>query len=93
MPITYQKARADHEYLWRTYGPACDMTGSYVDSEDLARLLRSPTKTTARDCYCRQIRYWFQAGPDRNWGSSNADWRDDPKVKQIARRHDLGIMA
>lgn len=81
--VTYEQARADHEYLWGTYAPAHDMTGAYVDQEDLAKLLRSPTKETAAKCYIAQIEYWFQRGPD----TDNDDWKTDPKVHEIAERH------
>lgn len=82
--LTYAQARADHEYLWNTYGPALDMTGGYVDSEDLDRLLRSPTKSTARACYVDQIEYWFDVGPE---DKDPDTWRRDPKVREIAERH------
>ena len=91
MSIRYSQARADHEYLWTTYGPAQDMTGGYVDSSDLVALLRSPTKATAADCCGRQIQYWFEAGPDTAFGRSGSDWRTDRKVKAIARRHHMDI--
>ncbi len=61
------------------------MTGAYVDSDDLARLLTRPTKATARDCYCRQITYWFQSGPDGI--NCSMDWITDPAVHEIAERH------
>jgi hypothetical protein len=97
MVITYKQAREDHEYLWGAYGPAYDMTGAYVDQEDLALLLRKPSKITARDCYCRQIDYWFRVGPDNGslfaWGSGGLDANtlieSDPKLKEIAVRHGL----
>ena len=91
MSIGYGQARADHEYLWRTYGPAWDMTGGYVDSKDLDALLLSPTKATARDCYCSQIEYWFQAGPETMFGRSGGDWCTDRRVKDIARRHRMEL--
>ena len=84
MAITYEQARADHEYLW-DIGAACDMTGGYVDQEDLARLLKSPSKSTARRLYCNQIAYWFDVGPDPN-GQSAIPW-DDPMICEIANRH------
>ena len=85
MQITYEQARKDHEYLW-SIGPAKDMTGGYVDQGDLAKLLRNPTKATARDCYVSQIVYWFQIGPD---GSAPAGdlIALDPMVAEIADRH------
>lgn len=59
MTITerYNQARADHEYLWDTYAPASDMTGAYVDQDDLEKLLKNPTKKTAVECYEAQIEY------------------------------------
>jgi hypothetical protein len=88
--ITYDQARADHEYLW-SIGPAYDMTGGYVDQDDLVKLLEKPTKATARSCYCSQISYWFEVGPDGETNSltSNLEgipW-DDPMVQEIAERH------
>ena len=64
MAVSYKQAFSDWSYLWNEYGPADDMTGGYVDQDDLASLLRNPSKTTARDCLVRQIGYWFQVGPD-----------------------------
>ena len=83
--MTYVQARKDHEYLWSTYAPADDMTGGYVESDDLERLLVNPTKATARQCYEDQIAYWFQAGPDKLTPCDG--WQDDPEVRAIAERH------
>lgn len=91
MSLGYSQARADHEYLWETYGPARDMTGGYVDQDDLAKLLQKPTKATARECYCSQIEYWFQAGPETRFGRSGGDWCTDRRVKDIARRHHMEL--
>ena len=86
--MTYAQARADHEYLWQTYGPAYDMTGGYVESDDLYRLLINPTKTTARKCYVDQICYWLTTGPDpSSVGRQDLSWQTDPKVRRISRRH------
>lgn len=82
---TYKQARADHEYLWTTFGPACDMTGGYVDSDDLERLLKRPTKATARDCYIDQIHHWFQGGPE----DGSDKWKTDPRAMEIAQRYDV----
>ena len=83
--ITYKQARKDHEYLWGTYAPAYDMTGGYVDQNDLDRLLKAPTKITARNCYSNQIHRWFDAGPDDS--TPIGDWRNDPVVAEIAERY------
>ena len=89
--ITYEQARDDHQYLWSTYGPAYDMTGGYVDQEDLSRLLDNPTKSTARSCLCDQITYWFQVGFASNEPSYNgrAAILTDPVVAEIAERHGI----
>ncbi|MBS3648776.1 hypothetical protein KEU06_09180 [Pseudaminobacter sp. 19-2017] len=85
---TYEQARTDHEYLW-AYGPANDMTGGYVDQTDLAKLLKKPTKTTARNCYIDQIEYWFQVGPDRNFQGMSKELiiETDPAVREIGERY------
>jgi hypothetical protein len=89
LKISYEQAYADHCYLWETYGSANDMTGAYVDQQDLAKLLKSPTKATARACLVEQISYWFEAGPDTHHGTPID--RDDPMLIEIAERHDLDI--
>lgn len=61
---SYDQAFKDWDYLWTTYGEAHDMTGGYVDQDDLKKLLRSPTKATAASCLISQIGYWFSVGPD-----------------------------
>ena len=86
--ISYDQALADHDYLWGTYGPAADMTGAYVDQQDLSRLLRSPTKATARDCLCDQIRHWFTVGTDNGLKAEHAE-ATDPMVSEIRERHYL----
>ncbi|HJV53066.1 MAG TPA: hypothetical protein VJ652_16485 [Noviherbaspirillum sp.] len=90
--ITYEQAYADHAYLW-AIAPAEDMTGGYVDQDDLKRLLRSPTKATARDCLCGQIDYWFQKGPDLS-RRDHTDWRtlldEHPRLAVIAKRYGHG---
>jgi len=87
--MTYKQALEDHSYLW-SIGPADDMTGGYVDSEDLDKLFKKPTKVTARNCLCDQIEYWFSKGPDIG-EAKGEDPRiyinSDPKVREIAERH------
>lgn len=61
--MKYEDVYADWKYLW-SIAPANDMTGGYVDQDDLKRLLKSPSKKTATYCLKRQMEYWFQAGPD-----------------------------
>ena len=87
--ISYEQAREDHEYLW-SIAPAHDMTGAYVDQEDLERLLRNPTKKTARDCYCSQIYFWFASGPDNSAERGEVPWHDT-RVCEIAERHFIDI--
>ena len=101
MTERYKQARADHEYLWDTYGDAYDMTGGYVDSDDLAKLLKNPTKTQAADIYTQQIDYWFQVGPDysgfeyktgqRKDQAVPTLCREDPRVIEIADRYGVTL--
>lgn len=96
--ITYEQARKDHEYLWSKYAPAFDMSGAYVDQDDLDRLLRNPSKKTARAIYCAQINYWFRVGPDFFEDRLSSKERQfelqkliakDIKLKQIASRYGI----
>lgn len=94
MTYTYEQAYRDHCYLWQTYGSADDMTGGYVDQEDLARLLKSPTKATAKSCLIDQMRHWFSVGPDGEKGTFDATRpmiliERDPEVAAIHER--LGL--
>lgn len=84
--ISYEQARADHEYLW-SIGPAYDMTGGYVDQDDLSLLHASPNKKTARDVYRRQILYWFQVGPSITSDLDEIIPWYDKNVCDIAERH------
>ena len=88
--VRYAQAREDHEYLWREYGAADDKTGAYVDQEDLARLLKSPTKATAAVIYEAQITYWFETGPSpeeriERHGLDALEMRDDPAARRNRR--------
>ena len=86
--VTYKQARADHEYLW-SIAPASDMTGGYVDQEDLAKLLKTPTQACARDCYVSQICYWFEAGPESDRGEAGPVPWHIPLVQDIAERYGI----
>ena len=86
----YAQARADHEYLWKEYAAADDMTGGYVDQNGLTRLMRSPTRATAASVYERQVEYWFEKGPDMNERARRGlddRMRDDPRLAAIADRY------
>lgn len=82
--MAYAESRNDHEYLW-DIAPAYDMTGGYVDQDDLEKLLQSPTKKTATECYNTQIGYWFEVGPDEF--GTDTKWKTDSRVRRIAERH------
>ena len=88
--ITYEQAFKDHAYLWETYAAAADMTGGYVDQEDLARMLRKPTKNTARKCLCNQIQHWFSAGTDDDLFIVDDAIALDSRLMEIADRHGIG---
>lgn len=40
------------------------MTGGYVESDDMEKLLKTPTAAMAVACISCQINHWFSAGPD-----------------------------
>ena len=88
--MTYDQARKDHEYIWSTYGEAYDISGGYIDQDDLRRLLHNPTKKTATECYANQIRYWFEVGSqdDHEIGTNHLEEaRNDTRACEIANRH------
>lgn len=82
---TYEQVLRQWETLW-AIAPADDMTGGYVDQDDLYALLHSPSKTTARKCLESQIRYWFQAGPAKEDRMPTVAQiiQDNPAVREIA---------
>jgi len=89
--MTYEQALSDWKALWAV-GPAYDMTGGYVDQDDLDALLKSPNKRTAKNCLMSQIAYWFQVGPDSGVdfsGRRTAEevLADNPHLYEIALRH------
>lgn len=86
--MKYEQVFKDWEYLW-AIAPAEDMTGGYVDQEDLDKLLRNPTKRVAASCLKGQIDHWFSAGPsaeDGPWNYSELA-AEYPKLLEIAERH------
>lgn len=87
--MTYEQARKDWEFLWGI-DEAFDMTGGYVDQEDLRRLLLNPSKKTAKECFVRQIEYWFSVGPEMkpSFGVSN-NLEKYPQTREIAERHNV----
>lgn len=80
----YEQALADWTYLWEEYAPARDMTGGYVDQNDLRRLLLTPTKAMAAKCLTNQIEYWFQVGTEE---CDRQPDPDDPRLQEIADRY------
>jgi hypothetical protein len=90
--MTYEEVYADWKYLW-DIAPANDMTGGYVDQDDLLRMLKSPSKATAKYCLERQMEYWFQAGPDGFEVCRNYDTlcEEFPRVEQIRAKYDFTL--
>jgi len=87
--MKYEEVYEDWEYLWGI-GPADDMTGGYVDQEDLDKLLKKPTKATAKACLLCQIGYWFQVGPDMGnaEGAEIAQLTEQhPRITEIAEKY------
>ncbi len=90
--MTYEEVYKDWKYLW-DIAPANDMTGGYVDQDDLNRMLKSPTKKTAVYCMKRQMEYWFQAGPDGFEVSRDykALCEEFPRIEQIRIKYDFHL--
>lgn len=86
----FHQAVEDHKFLWGL-DEAYDMTGGYVDQEDLPVILYNPTKTQAYDILCRQISYWFQVGTQKGYDHAVYPplyWADQyPEVFEIAERY------
>ena len=89
--MKYEEIYKDWNYLFRRVGFAADMTGGYVDSEDLDELLKSPSKSTACKCLRRQITYWFQVGLEQDCehlGKTIYELCDEfPEIREIAERN------
>lgn len=85
--VAYEVAYRDHKYLWG-FGPAYDMTGGYEDQNDLARMLKTPTKSMAAKCLTSQIIYWFERGTE-DGGKQEAErlLETDSEVRAIYERH------
>mgnify|MGYP003647414122 FL=1 len=89
--MTYDSVYKDWDYLFHTVGQASDMTGGYVDSHDLDRLLEKPNKATAKSCMRCQIDYWFDSGLEYNHEHKRKSVYDlleeFPRIEEIAERH------
>lgn len=87
MTITerYKKVLSDWKYLFEGFAPADDMSGGYVDQEDLDKMLKYPTKTQAIKCLESQIHYWLDTGPDPYMVTG--DWENDKRVQEIRERY------
>lgn len=90
--MKYEEIKEDWEYLW-AIGPANDMTGGYVDQEDLQKLLDNPTKATAKICLKNQMEYWFSVGvePKHRYSNTGDDphiYEDKyPRIREIAEKY------
>ena len=88
LEMKYEQALKDHDFLWRI-DSAYDMTGGYVDQNDLDKLLRSPTKKTAKECLCNQIVYWFDSGVEDRCRTFESIITEYPEVEKIMERHNI----
>jgi hypothetical protein len=64
-----------------------------VDQDDLKRLLKSPSKATAKYCLNRQMEYWFQTGPDpyevtRDYKILKQEY---PRIEVIRAKYDFQV--
>ena len=94
--MSYKKAYEDHSFLFGI-GPASDMTGGYVDSEDLDKLLKSPSRKTAEGVLWSQRNYWFQVGTEGGAGGDYCGMMpvelvdEFPRIAEIAEEYNFDI--
>lgn len=95
--MKHEEIYNDHQFLWRI-SPADDMSGGYVDQDDLDDLLKNPTKATAKRCLLRQIQHWIEDGIEDNEGKYQSTGsfttfaeivKDYPEVQEIADKYNL----
>lgn len=86
--MTYDEVFKDWSYLFDEIGAAYDMTGGYVDSEDLDKMLKSPNKKTAKECMINQIVYWLDVGTEQDGLHSASKYiNSDDRVNEINERY------
>lgn len=86
MARTYEQVRKQWETLW-AIGAADDI--SNLAEDDMYKMLKSPTRTTARICMELQIEYWLQTGPEHPAPNGSRIrlldlLRNNPEVQEIA---------
>ena len=93
MGYKYSDVHHDWHYLF-SVEPADDMTGGYVDQDDLKRMLDNPTKKQAVSCMVDQILYWFAVGPENHMKKfeSSIAYRDylinkDPRIAGMIEKY------
>lgn len=84
--MSYKEVRKDWEILWAIC-PANDMTGAYVDSEDLSSMLETPTKKMAEQCMNRQIIYWLEQGIEDTIQTLDELLVRYPRIESIANKY------
>lgn len=60
--MTFEEVKADYVKLINEYGYPYDMTGGFVDSEQMEKVILNPTKTNAKQYMKNVINYGFQWG-------------------------------
>lgn len=88
--LKLNQIRVDYEYLRSKYGAPVDYSGSGMESEQLLRLLKSPTKQSAFGCYKEMIDSIYELGyevDDRE--SKQLPFTEDKRLIEIADRYNL----
>ena len=84
--------RLDYKYVSSTYGEPIDFTGSGMEAEQLDKLLESPSKQTAFDCYKERLHEVYENGyaiSDRE--SKTLPFFDDERLQEIGDRYLLPV--
>lgn len=58
--MTFEEVKKDYQELIAEFGHPSDMTGGFVDSEAMEKVILNSTKSNARDYMIEVIRYGFQ---------------------------------
>jgi len=72
------------------------MTGGYVDSHDLDKMLKTPTRKMAESCLYSQLIYWFQVGTEDMGGDYSGKMPIElvsyfPRIRDIAEDYGCDI--
>lgn len=81
--MNFEEVKKDYLDLVKEYGEPTDMTGGFVDSESMLKVIMNPTKENAKKYLISVIEYGFQFG---NFYRSESNGDIYPEYSSIVRR-------